>query len=76
MASALALTEKEAELVREVLQYWRDGLEDAKDATIKDARTLDTLEKMLDATRGYAETERLLAGILNRMDQIWSYNVT
>lgn len=73
MAAALPLTNKEAELVKTVLGWWREGIPDAKEATIDDGRTLDTFDKLLDGVDGLDEQDRLLGGIIDRMDEIWKY---
>lgn len=68
VAKIVELTDQEAELVGNVLQWWLDGLPDAKEATIDDGRTLDTMDKMLDACSGLSEQEDILTRVKEKLD--------
>ena len=67
MARTVELTEMEIDALKPVVDYWLEGMKEAKEATIADDRTLNDFEQMLDAVSGLDETTELLRGILVKL---------
>lgn len=69
----LVLSRDEAEYLADVLEWWQSGMKDALDATVEDQRTLDTIEKLLDASAGIQELETKAESLSNRIKEavVW-----
>lgn len=74
MACTVELTAKEVEALSVIVDYWLDGMADAREATIADNKTLETLEQLLDATDGLNETEALLKNVRHKLSVRYLYN--
>jgi hypothetical protein len=63
------LTGKEAALLRDIVDAWKQGLPEAKEKTITDD-TPESVEQLLVATGGLDEMDELCRSILNKL--AWS----
>ncbi len=66
MPKQVTLTDSEAEIVRDVIQWWLDGNVHAKEDTAQD-RVFDTPEEMLEMVAGYDESDQHLRNVLDKL---------
>jgi hypothetical protein len=70
MAKVLMLSDRQADLVGSIVDWWLEGMNDAMDETIADANTLDTMDKMLDSCDGLNDQVILLRDVQEQLKKV------
>lgn len=64
MTIKVELTNQEAELLRDIIEWWAEGYIDSEEITIESA---DSIDEMLDLTSAYNEQLAMCKSILSKV---------